>query len=37
MLQRDGRGVHVDYGGAAGRIWIGGQSMTIVDGTFLPG
>jgi PhzF family phenazine biosynthesis protein len=36
VLQRDGR-VHVDYDDAAGRIWIGGHSVTIVDGTFLLG
>ena len=31
-LGRDGR-VQVDYDDA-GRIWIGGHSVTIVDGTF---
>jgi PhzF family phenazine biosynthesis protein len=34
-LKRDGR-VHVEYDDDAGRIWIGGHSVTIVDGTFLP-
>lgn len=31
-LGRDGR-VHVKYDDAAGKIWIGGQSVTVVDGT----
>ncbi|TKC83127.1 PhzF family phenazine biosynthesis protein [Trinickia terrae] len=35
-LGRDGR-VHVDYDDDANRIWIGGHSVTIVDGTFRPG
>jgi predicted PhzF superfamily epimerase YddE/YHI9 len=29
--------VHVHYDDAAGKTWIGGASVTIVDGTFRPG
>jgi len=32
MLGRDGR-ISVDYDDAAGRIWIGGASLTVIDGT----
>ncbi|MEX3824224.1 PhzF family phenazine biosynthesis protein, partial [Paraburkholderia sp. BR14262] len=31
-LGRDGR-VRVDYDDAAKKIWIGGHSVTVVDGT----
>ncbi|PLZ01531.1 PhzF family phenazine biosynthesis protein [Burkholderia sp. WAC0059] len=33
VLGRDGR-IVVDYDDAAGRTWIGGASVTVVDGTF---
>jgi predicted PhzF superfamily epimerase YddE/YHI9 len=31
-LGRDGR-VHVEYDDNAGKIWVGGHSVTVVEGT----